>query len=85
MVHKYVKLGICVALLGVAIWQFSLGEVGNGIFIILFALIILFLYYRNEFILLAFLQLRKQNLEGCKKVLSHIKKPEPALTQKQQG
>jgi hypothetical protein len=42
-------------------------------------------YFKNEFILLAFLQLRKQNFEGTKKWLDYIKNPETALTTKQQG
>jgi hypothetical protein len=42
-------------------------------------------YFKNEFILLAFLQLRKQNFEGAKKWLGYIKKPEAALITKQQG
>jgi hypothetical protein len=43
------------------------------------------LYFRNEFILLAFLKLRNQDFEGAKKWLSYIKNPESALITKQQG
>ena len=39
----------------------------------------------NEFILLAFLKLRKQDFPGAQKWLAHIKNPEAALVKKQQG
>jgi hypothetical protein len=45
----------------------------------------IFLYFKNEFILLAFLKLRKQDFEGAKKWLAYIKNPETALVRKQQG
>ena len=47
--------------------------------------IFVFLYYKNELILLSFLRLRKQDFEGTQRWLNRIKKPESALTQKQQG
>gem|GEM_PF-428975 len=59
--------------------------VGNGIFLILLSLIFIFLYFRNEIILLAFLRMRKQDMEGTQKWLTRIKNPEAALTIKQQG
>jgi len=57
----------------------------NGISILLLAGIFVLFYFKNEFILLAFLQLRKQNFEGTKKWLGYIKNPEAALIVKQQG
>ena len=41
--------------------------------------------FKNEFILLAFLKLRKQDFPGAQKWLAHIKSPETALVRKQQG
>ncbi len=61
------------------------GYIGNGIFLILLSLIPVFLYFKNEFILLAFLRLRKQDFPGAQKWLSKIKHPETALVRKQQG
>jgi hypothetical protein len=52
---------------------------------ILIGLTFLFLYFKNELILLAFLKLRKQDFEGTGRWLSKIKNPKTALTQKQQG
>ena len=52
---------------------------------IFLSLIFIFLYFKNEFILLAFLKLRKQDFDGAKKWLDKIKNPQSALTTKQQG
>ena len=51
----------------------------------LLAGLFVFFYFKNEFILLAFMQLRKQNFEGAKKWLDYIKNPSTALIQKQEG
>jgi len=85
MFHRFIKLVLVALIIIAAIWQFIESNIGNGIFLIILSLIPLFLYFKNEFILLAFLQLRKQNFEGAKKWLSKIKNPETALVQKQQG
>ena len=57
----------------------------NGISILLLAGMFILLYFKNEFILLAFLQLRKQNFPGAQKWLNYIKNPSAALTKKQEG
>lgn len=85
MFNKNIKLILAVLIVGYAIYQFIEGFIGNGIFLILFSLIFVFLYFRNELILMAFLRMRKQDLEGTDKWLSKIKQPEAALTRKQQG
>ena len=85
MYNKIIKLIIAVGILGYAVYQFSEGYIGNGIMFIFLALIFVFLYFKNEFILLAFLRLRKQDFEGADKWLNKIKNPNSALTKKQQG
>ncbi|MBD1261149.1 DUF2892 domain-containing protein [Maribacter polysiphoniae] len=85
MFNKNIKLVIAGLIIAYAIYQFVEGNIGNGIFLILFSLIFIFLYFRNEIILLAFLRMRKQDLEGTKKWLDKIKNPESALITKQQG
>jgi len=85
MFHKNIKL-VLAALISVwAVYQFSQGNIMNGISILLFAGIFILFYFKNEFILLAFLQLRKQNFPGAQKWLNYIKNPEAALITKQQG
>lgn len=85
MFNKNIKLVLAVLIFATAIWQFTESNIGNGIFLIFLSIIPVFLYYRNEYILLAFLQLRKQNFEGAKKWISKISNPETALVRKQQG
>jgi tetratricopeptide (TPR) repeat protein len=85
MFNKNIKLVLAFLIIAYAGYQFAEGEIGNGIFLILLSLIFVFLYFRNEFILLAFLRMRKQDLEGTEKWLKKIRNPQTALTTKQQG
>lgn len=85
MFHRNIKLIIAGLIFAVAIWQFTESNIGNGIFLILIALLVILLYFKNEFILLAFLKLRKQDFEGAQKWLSYIKNPDTALIRKQNG
>ncbi|HPF11289.1 MAG TPA: DUF2892 domain-containing protein [Flavobacteriaceae bacterium] len=85
MFNKNIKLVLTAIILGLSIWQFVEGNIGNGIMYFLLSLVFVFLYFRNEMILLAFLRLRKQDFPGAKKWLDRIKHPEGALIKKQQG
>ncbi|MDO6760060.1 DUF2892 domain-containing protein [Tamlana sp. 2_MG-2023] len=85
MFNKIIKLIIAAGILAYAVYQFTESNIGNGIMLILLAGIFIFLYFKNEFILLAFLKLRKQDFEGAKRWLDKIKNPEGALVKKQQG
>jgi len=85
MYNKVFKLIIAGLIIATALWQFTEGGIGNGIALIFLALIFVFLYFKNELILLAFLKLRKQDFPGAQKWLNKIKNPEAALVTKQQG
>ena len=85
MYHRNIKLIIAGLIIATGIWQFTENNIGNGIFLLLLSTIFIFLYFKNEFILLAFLKLRKQDFPGAQKWLSYIKNPETALIRKQQG
>ncbi|MGB0949499.1 MAG: DUF2892 domain-containing protein [Marinirhabdus sp.] len=85
MFNKNIKLVLTALLLGLAVWQFVEGNIGNGIMYVLFSSVFVFLYFKNEMILMAFLRLRKQDFEGAKKWLGRIKNPAAALVKKQQG
>jgi tetratricopeptide (TPR) repeat protein len=85
MFHKNIKLIIAGLLIALGIYQIVDRSVGNGIFLILFSSIFILLYFKNEMILLAFLKLRKQDMDGAKKWLDKISNPETALVRKQQG
>jgi tetratricopeptide (TPR) repeat protein len=85
MFHKNIKLILAALVIALAVWQFTETNIGNGIMLILLASMFVFLYFKNEIILLAFLRLRKQDFPGAKKWLDKIKNPEAALVSKQQG
>ncbi len=85
MFHKNFKLIIAALITAWSVYEFSQGHIMNGISILLLAGIFILLYFKNEFILLAFLQLRKQNFPGAQKWLGYIKNPSSALTKKQEG
>lgn len=85
MFHKNIKLVLAALIIAFGIYQFTERNIGNGIFLLLFSTIFIFLYFKNEFILLAFLKLRKQDFPGAQKWLAYIKNPEAALVRKQQG
>lgn len=85
MFHRYIKIIIASLLVIWAVYQFVLGNIGNGIFLVLLSLIFILLYFRNEILIMAFFKLRKQDMEGTKKWLDKIKNPEGALIKKQRG
>ena len=85
MFNKNIKIVLAALITIWAIYQFSLFNIMNGISILFLAGIFVLLYFKNEFILLAFLQLRKQNFPGAQKWLRYIKNPSSALTTKQEG
>src|SRR5690606_36257359 len=85
MYNKNIKLVITALIIAYAVYQFTEGYIGNGIMFILLSTIFIFLYFKNEFILLAFLKLRKQDFEGAKKWLNMIRNPSSALVKKQEG
>ncbi len=85
MFNKNIKLVLAGLITIWSVYEFTQGHIMNGISILLLAGIFVLFYFKNEFILLAFLQLRKQNFEGAKKWLGYIKNPSSALIQKQEG
>ena len=85
MFHKNIKLALAAITIAWSVYEFWQGHIGNGIAILLLTGMFILLYFKNEFILLAFLQLRRQNFPGAQKWLGYIKNPTAALTKKQEG
>ncbi|WP_299159391.1 DUF2892 domain-containing protein [uncultured Tenacibaculum sp.] len=85
MFNKNIKLVLAGLTAIWSVYEFTQGNIMNGISILLLTGIFILFYFKNEFILLAFLQLRKQNFAGATKWLSYIKNPSTALIQKQEG
>lgn len=85
MYNKNLKLIAAGLLIAFAVYQFTEGLIGNGIMWILIAGIFILFYFKNEFILLSFNKLRKEDFAGAKKWLDKIGDPEKMLVKKQQG
>ncbi len=83
--HKNIKLATAVIIFVIAIWQFTEGYIGNGIALIIATLIVLFFYVRNEYLLMAFLRLRKEDMDGAAKWLDKIKNPKAQLIKPQEA
>jgi len=85
MFNKYLKLVVAVIISVLAVLQFIDENIGNGILLLLLAGVFVFLYFKNEILLLAFLQMRRQDMAGTEKWLNKIKNPESALIVSQQA
>ena len=85
MYPKIIKLILAILSLLYSIFQFYENNIGNGIALIFLSIIFIFLYYKNEIILIIFFKLRKQDFAGTEKWLKKIKNPESSLTTKQVG
>lgn len=83
--NKYIKLVISCLIISFSIYLFTEREYGWGVLMIFLSLFPIILFFRNEYILLAFWFLRKQNMEGAKKWLNKIQNPETQLMKMQFG
>lgn len=83
--NKYFKFLIAGLTIAFAIFLMMNRNVGWGIVVIFLALIPILLFFKNEYILLAFWKLRKQDMEKAKQWLSHIKNYKTQLHKSQYG
>lgn len=75
MINKIIKYILIALALAWSIYQFILGNIGNGILFFLLAGIVVLLLFRHELILLAFVHLRRGKFDKAEKTLSKIKHP----------
>lgn len=85
MISRIVRILLIAALTGCSVWQFWDANIGNGIFLIVLALIVLFTYFKNEWMIMALLAMRKNNVEKAEKRLMHIKDPDHALVRRERA
>ncbi|MFV0238339.1 MAG: DUF2892 domain-containing protein [Flavobacteriales bacterium] len=83
--NKYIKIILAVFILTGGIYCFVDREIGWGIFWILLAVIPVFLFFKNEFLLLTFYHLQKQNMGSAEKWLGYIKNPSSQLIKGQEA
>ena len=72
MFPKVLKIILSLLSLSYGIYQIIDDYIGNGMMFILLAGMFILLYFKNEFIFLSFLRLRKQDFEGTQKWLTRI-------------
>lgn len=83
--NKYLKILIALLFFIMGIFAFSERESGWGGLLLVLSALAVFLFFRNEYLLLGFLRIRKQDMKGLEKWLAHIKNPESQLIKSQQA
>lgn len=83
--NKYIKFVFAAILIGLGVYLMFNRNIGWGIVLVILSAIPILLFYKNEFILLAFWQLRKQNFEKAFHFLSKIKNYKTELHKSQYG
>lgn len=84
--NKNLKLIFAALLIGLGIYMmFFTREIGWGVIIFLLSAFPIFLYFKNEYILLAFWHLRKQNMPKAAQWLEKITNFQPMLHKSQYG
>lgn len=83
--NKTIKLIAALALIGLSVYFFINGQVTPGILAVLGGLVAAFFYLINEYIALAFLRLRKQDIDGAKKWMGKITNPTAQVRKGQMG
>ncbi len=74
--NKEIKLILSVAVTVWAVAQYVEGNIGYGILLTLLAGLIVLLIFRNEYILIAFYHMRKNNMEKAGAAIDKIQYPE---------
>ena len=85
MLSKIIRIVLSTVAFAYGIFLITDSYIGNGIAVIFFGGVILFTFFKNEMILLAFWYLRKQNFEKAGKFLGYIKHPDTSLLKSQQA
>lgn len=84
MINKIIKYVLIATTLGWTVYQFTIGNIGNGIFFIFVAGLFVLSLFKHELILLAFVHLRRGKFDKAKRTLDRIKHPEQ-LTKAQEA
>ena len=83
--NKYIKFVIAALMIAAGIYLMMNRNIGWGIVLVVLSALPILLFFKNEFILLAFWQLRKQNMEKASQWLTKITNYPSQLHQSQFG
>lgn len=83
--NKYIKFLIAGLMIAAGVYLMNNRQIGWGIVMVFFAASPILLFFKNEYILLAFWQMRKQDFEKASGWLSYIKNYKSQLHSSQYG
>lgn len=83
--NKYIKFLIAALFIAAGIYLMMNRQIGWGIVLVFLSASPILLFFKNEYILLAFWQMRKQNFEKAAQWLTHIKNYKSQLHRSQYG
>ncbi|WP_027376719.1 hypothetical protein [Kaistella palustris] len=83
--NKYIKFVIAAIMIAAGIYLMMNRNIGWGIVVVVLSAIPIFLFFKNEFILMSFWFLRKQNIEKAQSWLTKITNYESQLHKSQYG
>ena len=83
--NKYIKFLISGLMIALGVYLMMNRQIGWGIVVVFFSLSPILLFFKNEYILLAFWQMRKQNFVKAAQWLTHIKSYQSQLHRSQYG
>ncbi|MFT4771029.1 MAG: hypothetical protein ACJAZC_000357 [Cryomorphaceae bacterium] len=79
MINKIIKYVLIALVLAWSIYQFTVGNIGNGILLILLVGLVVLLLFRHELILLSFLHVRRGKFAKAEKTMLKIKHPDQLI------
>lgn len=85
LINKKTKIIIAIILILLSIYNFFILKIRIGILLITISLLLLILFFKNEFIIIAFLNFRNGNLKNMNKYLNFIINPKIQLVKNQQS
>lgn len=83
--NKYIKFLISAVMIAIGVYLMMNRQIGWGIVMVFFSLSPILLFFKNEYILLAFWQMRKQNFVKAAQWLTYIKDYKSQLHSSQYG
>lgn len=83
--NKYIKFVIAAIIIALGVYLMFNRNIGWGIVLVILSAIPIALFFKNEYILLAFWQLRKQNMEKASHFLAKITNYQSQLHKSQYG
>ena len=83
--NKYIKFVIAALIIAAGVYLMMNRNIGWGIVVVILSAVPIFLFFKNEFILVAFWFLRKQNTEKASKWIAKITNYQSQLHKSQYG